>query len=82
MEVLKAYKETVDSRWMFSSPMKPDPPRYPTTVTDILTTHTAVRNKILTAAVVYMVCFESCLYVFAIRIAEIIAVKTSDTGIE
>ena len=36
VEVLKKYKETVKSRWMFPSPQNPDVPRYPTSVGDIL----------------------------------------------
>ena len=38
VEVLKAYKETVNSKWMFPSPQNPDVPRYPTSVSDILST--------------------------------------------
>ena len=34
--VLKEYKKTVDSRWMFPSPQNPDSPRYPTGTSDIL----------------------------------------------
>jgi len=36
VEVLKEYKKTVDSRWMFPSPQNPDSPRYPTGTGDIL----------------------------------------------
>ena len=36
VEVLKEYKKTVDSRWMFPSPQNPDSPRYPTGTSDIL----------------------------------------------
>ena len=36
VEVLRKYKETVSSRWMFPSPQNPDVPRYPTSVGDIL----------------------------------------------
>lgn len=38
VEVLKEYKETVNSKWMFPSPQNPDVPRYPTSVSDILST--------------------------------------------
>ena len=38
VEVLRKYKETVSSRWMFPSPNNPDVPRYPTSVSDILST--------------------------------------------
>lgn len=38
MEVLKKYKETVDSRWMFPSPVNPDLPRYPGSIGEILST--------------------------------------------
>ena len=34
--VLKEYKKTVDSRWMFPSPQNPDSSRYPTGTSDIL----------------------------------------------
>jgi len=34
--VLKEYKKTVDSRWMFPSPQNSDSPRYPTGTSDIL----------------------------------------------
>ena len=34
--VLAEYRKTVDSRWMFPSPIDPDVPRYPTSVGDIL----------------------------------------------
>ena len=36
VEVLRKYRETVNSRWMFPSPQNPDVPRYPTSVGDIL----------------------------------------------
>ena len=36
VEVLRMYKETVSSRWMFPSPQNSDVPRYPTSVGDIL----------------------------------------------
>ena len=36
VEVLRKYRETVSSRWMFPSPQNPDVPRYPTSVGDIL----------------------------------------------
>ena len=36
VEVLKKYKETINSRWIFPSPQNPDVPRYPTSVGDIL----------------------------------------------
>jgi len=36
VEVLRKYKETINSRWMFPSPQNPDVPRYPTSVGDIL----------------------------------------------
>jgi len=36
VEVLRKYKETINSRWMFPSPPNPDVPRYPTSVGDIL----------------------------------------------
>ena len=36
VEVLRKYKETFSSRWMFPSPQNPDVPRYPTSVGDIL----------------------------------------------
>ena len=35
-DLLKKYKETINSRWMFPSPQNPDVPRYPTSVGDIL----------------------------------------------
>ena len=36
VEVLRKYKETINSRWMFPSPQNPDVPRYPASVGDIL----------------------------------------------
>ena len=36
VEVLRKYKGTINSRWMFPSPQNPDMPRYPTSVGDIL----------------------------------------------
>ena len=36
VEVLRKYKETINSQWMFPSPQNPDVPRYPTSVGDIL----------------------------------------------
>lgn len=36
VEVLRKYKETINSRWMFPSPQNSDVPRYPTSVGDIL----------------------------------------------
>ncbi|MBE6564323.1 MAG: site-specific integrase [Ruminococcaceae bacterium] len=36
VEVLRKYKETINSRWMFPSPQNLDVPRYPTSVGDIL----------------------------------------------
>ncbi len=38
VEVLKKYKETVDSRWMFPLPVNPDLPRYPGSIGEILST--------------------------------------------
>lgn len=36
VEVMKKYRKTVNSWWMFPSPQNPDVPRYPTSVGDIL----------------------------------------------
>ena len=36
MKILKEYKKTVDSKWLFPSPVKEDMPRNPTAVRKVL----------------------------------------------